>query len=250
MLCDKNYFNKFLYTCNQLIINGKYNNDICLVIGDDLYNSDLLKNKIIIDNNINIKYFPDLKFPTQILEVFNDIDRNELWKKKIFQYHKIYLFDTYFKQWDYIFYIDCGMQIFDDIIPIISSRKKNRLLAHSDAYPIYQWKLNIQFSNKLKTIKNTYYDELIKTYNLNIDYFQTTIMLYDTNIINDNTFNNLYDLIIKYPISITNDQGIIALYFTNIENKFEQIKIKDENTYYYDYLSRNNNNRYIMLKMS
>jgi hypothetical protein len=37
-LCNKPYFNKFIYTCNQLITNGKYNGNICLVVGDDLNN--------------------------------------------------------------------------------------------------------------------------------------------------------------------------------------------------------------------
>ena len=85
-------------------------------------------------------------------------------------------------------------------------------------------------------------------YDLDIDYFQTCVMLYDTNIIHKDTFKNLYELIIKYPISGTNDQGIIALYFTNIEKKYEQIPIKDDNIYFYDYLPRNQNNKYIMLK--
>lgn len=86
------------------------------------------------------------------------------------------------------------------------------------------------------------------TYNLNDDYFQTTIMLYDTKIIENDTYDNLLNLLIEYPISITNDQGIIALYFTNIQPLFKQIKTHNEILYFYDYLSRNKNNKYIMLK--
>ena len=40
-LCNKAYFNKFINTCNQLITNGKYNGNICLVIGDDLHNDQM-----------------------------------------------------------------------------------------------------------------------------------------------------------------------------------------------------------------
>ena len=83
---------------------------------------------------------------------------------------------------------------------------------------------------------------------MNDDYFQTTIMLYDTKIIENDTYDNLLNLLIEYPISITNDQGIIALYFTNIKPLFKQIKTHNEFIYFYDYLSRNNNNKYIMLK--
>jgi hypothetical protein len=74
-------------------------------------------------------------------------------------------------------------------------------------------------------------------------------MLYDTKIIKHDTYDNLLGLLKEYPISITNDQGIIALYFTNIQSTFKQIKTHNQDTYFYDYLSRNSNNKYIMLKM-
>ncbi len=172
-----------------------------------------------------------------------NLNRLPFWYDKIFQYHKLYLFHTFFKKWKYIFYIDCGVNIFDDISPILKCSSPSKLLAHSDAFPTYEWKLHHQFD---KT--NILYGQLSKRYDLNINYFQTTIMLYDTNIIEDNTFENLLKLTKDFPISITNDQGIIALYFSSINRNFDQIRTQDENTYYYDYLSRNSSNKYIMLK--
>ena len=166
------------------------------------------------------------------------------WFQKLFQFHKLHLFNTFFKQWDYIFYLDCGIHIFSDISPIINEITENTLFAHSDAYPTYEWKLHDQFDKS----NIEYFSKLNNTYNLNVDYFQTTMMLYDTNIITDDTYNNLLNLLIEYPISITNDQGIIALYFTNIQPLFKQIKTHHEFIHFYDYLSRNNNNTYIMLK--
>jgi len=243
-LCDKPYFNKFIYTCNQLITNGKYNGDICLVIGDDLYNDDLLECDTIKNNNIIIKYFPNIIFSDNFLNVNNTINTDGRHLTKKFQWHKLHLFNTFFKKWDYIFYLDCGITIFSNISSITDTVSENTLLAHSDAYPSYEWKLHTQFD------KNNvgYFTKLDSIYNLNIDYFQTTIMLYDTKIIEDNTYNDLLKLTFDYPISRTNEQGIIALYFTNIKPLFKQIKTNDENKYYYDYLSRNSNNEYIMLK--
>jgi hypothetical protein len=124
--------------------------------------------------------------------------------------------------------------IFSNISPIINEITENTLLAHLEAYPTYEWKLHSQF-DKTNT---EYFTKLNNKYNLNKDYFQTSIMLYD----------NLLNLLIEYPISITNDQGIIALYFTNIQPLFKQIKTHNEHIYFYDYLSRNYNNKYIMLK--
>jgi hypothetical protein len=242
-LCDKNYFNKFLYTCEQLVTNGKYTGQICLVIGDDLNNDPMLQHPLIVQNNIIITHFPNLPFTHQFLYIQEHMEREPHWFRKIFQYHKLHLFNTYFKRWNYIFYLDCGLTIFDDVNPVINERKPNALLAHSDAFPTYKWKLHNQFEKK-----SAFFSSLSNKYNLNIDYCQTTIMLYDTSIIEEDTFNNLYNLMTEFPISITNDQGIIALYFTNIKPFFQQIQIKNDDTYFYDYHSRQPNSRYIMLK--
>lgn len=244
-VCNKNYFSKFINTCNELITNGKYKGDICLVIGNDLLNDDLLKCDMIINNKIIIKHFPDIVFTNEWLEINSKIktDGRNLTKK--FQWHKMHLFNTYFKRWEYIFYIDAGMKIFSDVSPLLNEQTKNTLLAHSDGYPSYEWKLDIQFCKS----NEEYYTKLSNKYNLNIDYFQTGIMLFDTEIINDNTFTDLLNLSFEYPISRTNEQGIIALYFTNIRPLFKQIKTHNEHTYFYDCLSRNKNNKYIMLKM-
>ena len=243
-LCDKAYFNKFIYTCNQLITNGNYNGNICLVVGDDLYKSDLLNCDVINNNNILVKHFPNIQFSNNFLDIQKKINRPSHWLQKQFQFHKLHLFNIFFKKWNYIFYLDCGINIFSDISPIINEMTENTLFAHSDAYPKYEWKLQNQF-DKTNT---EYFTKLNNKYNLNIDYFQTTIMLYDTSIIKNDTYDDLLNLTYEYPISKTNEQGIIALYFTNIQPLFRQLKTHNEHIYFYDYLSRNKNNKYIMLK--
>jgi|GEM_PF-2747396 len=240
LLCNKRYFPKFLDTVQLLVTKGNYHGDICLVIGDDLVGDELLNHKVIRKNHILVKHFPDLSFPDSFL----DVARNLPNFGKLFQYHKLHLFNTYFKQWQTLLYIDCGMKIHSDIRPILKAKKSGVLLAHSDAYPSYFWKLYDQFSKE----EADYYDKLSENFNLEVDYFQTTMMLYDTSIIQEDTFQNLYDLALKYPISITNDQGIIALYFTNIAAVWEQIALHDEKRFFYDYLKREKGNKYIMLK--
>lgn len=70
---NKIYFNKFIDTFSQLISKGKYKKDICLIIGDDLHNNKLLDCDFIKNNNIIIKYFPDIKFTTQFYNINNTI---------------------------------------------------------------------------------------------------------------------------------------------------------------------------------
>jgi len=243
-ITDKAYFHRFLHTCSQLLTNGNYRGNICLVIGDDLLNDNMLQHEIIVKNNIVMKHFPNIHFNEKFLQVNNTLNTDGRNITKKFQWHKLHLFNTFFKRWDYVFYLDCGITIFSDVSPMIHEMKENTLLAHSDAYPIYEWKLQCQFDKDI----DEYFSKLNNTYNLNVDYFQTTIMLYDTNIIEEDTFVNLLNLSLEYPISRTNEQGIMALYFTNIKPFFEQIKTHNEYTHFYDYLPRNNSNRYIMLK--
>ena len=233
LVCNKNYFTKFMNTCSDLIKYGNYKGDICLVIDDDLVGDKLLDLSIIKDNNIIIKHFEKITIPQKKYE-------NANYKHKVDGCSlKFNLFKTYFKKWDFIFYMDCGIHIYDDISPIINEATENKLLAHSDAYPTYKWKLRGQFNEDI---------ELNKIYNLDIDYFQSTILLFDTNIIEDNTFTEIIDLVNKYPTGRTNDQCYLSLYFIIIKPCWKQIKIKNNKTYFYDYLSRNKENKYIMLK--
>jgi hypothetical protein len=242
-VCNQAYLHKFYNTCSQLITVGNYKGEICLVIGDDLAHHNFSFNETI-KNKITIKHFPNIQFPKKFTEINNKINTDGRNITKKFQWHKLHLFNTFFKKWDYIFYIDCGMIIFSDITPMLNEVTENTLLAHSDAFPTYEWKLHNQFDKNY----TEYFRKLNNAYNLNIDYFQTTIMLYDTKIINDNTYDELLQLTYEYPISKTNEQGIIALYFTNIHPVFEQIKTHNENTRFYDFISRNKDNKYIMLK--
>lgn len=234
-VCNKNYFTKFADSCSQLIKYGNHKGDICLVIDDDLVGDKLLESSIIKDNNIIVKHFKKVAIPEEKY-------KNASYKDKVDGCSlKFNLFKTYFKKWDFIFYMDCGIRIYDDISPMVNEATKSKLLAHSDAYPTYEWKLRIQFNED---------SELNKMYDLNTDYFQSTIMLFCTNIIEHNTFTEILDLVNKYPTGRTNDQCYLSLYFILVKPRWEQIKIKNENTYFYDYLSRNNENKYIMLKLS
>lgn len=244
LVSNKKYMNKFFETLKQLRYNGKYYGDICYVYGDDMKDeTELLQ---VLDNTPNLytKYFPDIQFSKETLQKMSKINRENTWMKKIFQYHKLYLFTSYFKKWDYIFYIDCGVKIYNPIEPLLKTAQKDTLLVHSDAYPTYQWKLHQQFDKSKPE-----YLKLNKEFNLNINYFQTTIMLYDTNIIEDNTFNDLLKLSIEYPISRTNDQAIIALYYTNVKKCAKQIPIRNNRTFFYDYIYRHQRYPYIMTKM-
>lgn len=250
--CDRNYYDRFKYTCQQLITIGNYHGPIVLMVFDDF--KYIENDAFIIKNKIIIKIFPHLQFSNEFLNYQKQLDRFPHWFHKRFQFNKFLLFDVYFKNWNYVFYMDCGMIIMSDISPILNEKKRNKLLANRDGVdnetitdftpqtPGDGIKIGDQF------VKNEpFYSKLKNTFNMKQKCFQTTVMLYDTNIIEDNTVSELFNLLQEYPISRTNDQGIVSLYFTQINPVWEQIRRKNKDIYFYDYV-RCVDEKYIMVK--
>lgn len=240
---DLNYLHKFVQTALTLRHEGQYKGDICLIVGDDLNEHPVLKEPVFEYLTIRVQYFPNFVIPEETLQIMARLHRPEHWFPKRFQYHKFHLFHIFFKQWKRIFYMDCGITIVGPIQPILDCWQEGVLLAHSDAYPTYEWTLKDQFVNL-----SPYSDRLKEHHTLSVDYPQTTILLFDSAIIQETTEQELYQLMLDYPNSVTNDQGILALYFTSIRPLWKQIPTGNESSNFYDYMNRNNGKPYIMLK--
>jgi hypothetical protein len=235
-VCNFRYLDKFIATCGNLIEIGDYHGPIVLVVGDDLPAVDTHPFIVEHAHQIQVRHYPDIVFSS---ETFAAIQKtNAACGKsgfKLFQYHKFHIFTPFFRQWDYIFYVDCGAKIYAPIAPILESKKPSKLVAHSDAYPSYQWRLKDQFTDTIS----------IDQWNGSADYFQSTIMLFHSALIRDTTFDDLVKLATKYTNSCTNDQGILNLYFAD---SWEQISLGDMETYYYDFNIRAQDRPYIMTK--
>ena len=67
------------------------------------------------------------------------------------------------------------------------------------------------------------------------NYFQTGVMYFDTRIINEQTFKEIIELVTNYPITITNEQGILNLYFIFVKNNYRQLieKVNEKISYFY-----------------
>ena len=211
LVFNEAFLDKARETVQQIRTAGLYSGDIVCVVGDDL------KNHAGSMGDMVVKYFPD---------VGRTKEKNDLYGvNKPFQFHKFYCFHKWFrKNYRKCFYIDVGTQIIKPIDRMINLDCSGGILAHSDAYPTYKWKLSFQFDGK-KFPKQ--YRKLSETYDLDRDYFQSTIMLYDTKIISDDTFDRLVEMSNAYHCNKTNTQGFMNLYFNCMRNVWEQIKIKD-----------------------
>jgi hypothetical protein len=258
--CNKPFLDKFFFSCNQLITNGKYNGDICLFIGDDLNNSNITEHPFIQKNKIIIKYFPEIKFTENFLKCREEFTKNAPRKWPLFMFNKLNVFNLYFKNWNYILYLDCGMHIFNDINPLINLKEENKFLANRDGIDGEDVDENLfrtlnnenKLGNAMKLhaqfFKNEpYYSKLKANYDVYKNAPQATMFLFDTNIIKNDTLSNLINLAHQYPILKTGDQPLIALYFTQIKPCWKQLKRKINNIYTYD-LVRCVREQYIMVK--
>jgi len=88
------------------------------------------------------------------------------------------------------------------------------MFGKADGYPKYLQPLSSQFDSS-----HHLYDDLSSQYNLNdLKYFQTGLMYFDTSIIKNQTLNDILKIAIKFPISKTNEQGILNLFFQSDDN--------------------------------
>lgn len=242
-VCNGSFLPEFKKTAYELRLNGLWDGDIILIIGDDLDENLLKLDQFIIEQKIKLLKFKNIVFDQETKEILESIktDGRNLTKK--FQWHKLHVFNDFFKQWDYVFYLDCGMKIHSNIEPILKLRQKNSFIGQSDNYPDNGWDLSVQFD---KT--NKLFDRLNEKYQLNIDYPQTGLMLFDTNLITENLFEELLTIVKEYPITKTNEQAYVSLYFTNINKKWVNLKIGDEDKYYYHPFRLNKDKDYIITK--
>ena len=123
------------------------------------------------------------------------------------------------------------MRINHEINELLDLAEENTLFAPYDAFPDLDWKLKSQFNTE-----SLIYEKLQAKYDLdNPKYFQTGILFYDTDIIKNNTFDELLTLSETYPISKNNEQGIMNLYFMYDFPVFKKLpdRIKSKKTYSY-----------------
>ena len=225
----KNNFNN-LY--NQLRVRGNYQGEILIITSKFtpyfLIRSIRKKNQVKVLRFKNIKFDKITELELNNLETFNDPNRN-ITKK--FQWHKLHLFDERMKNWDYVFYLDINMKIHYDINRILSHTPDNCFMARSDTYPNYDRDLKTQFDQT-----HPLYTELEKNYDLSVNnYFQTGVMYFDTKIISKQTKNQIINLVNKYPITVTNEQGILNLYLYLQKKIYRELpsKIDGYTSYFY-----------------
>ena len=242
LISNEPYINKALNSIKEIRSVGQWVDDIVLLVSENLYNNPQLK-KIAEKNNIILRKVPNRSFKKQ-MDLWRKQDRHperSYILQREFMYNKFLVFDMYFRKWDIVFYLDAGCSIYDSLERFKKSAVPNNCIyAHSDAYPyINNWYLSGQFDIDVFDNNNDKKD-FINNYSkyFGDDYFQGTLFIYDTNILENDTVSSLFNLNDKYPVAIRMDQGILNLYFNCDRKLWKQISIKDDKGFLYDFNKR------------
>jgi len=224
----RKYFSKFY---NNLVNNGKFDGDVIILTTNK--NPTFLIKNIRSNKKIKVLRLPKIKFRKSVASRYKNLDTKgqpNRFDTKFFQWFKVNLFDERLKSWDYILYLDINLTVHFDINPLLKNLPINKFFAKPDGYPNYQQKLISQFDTSQPEIET-----LKKEYDLDdLKYFQTGLMFYSTNWITKNTKQDILDIANTYPISITNEQGILNLYFQN-KNIYQELPeyLEEYLLYYY-----------------
>ena len=232
VVADFKYLYRYFYSFKRdLQLNGNYFGEI-LIITSLLSPTFLLPSTY--SSKVKILRKKKIKLSRSTINILNSNDTKGQPNRNInkkFQWHKINLFDTSVKNWNYIFYLDINMKIHNDISGILSIKPNNKIFARADSYPEYKNNLSSQFDKNTES-----YIKLKEKYDLTINnYFQTGLLYFDTNIVNTKTKERLIELSEQYPCTITNEQAICNLYFIFEENLYEELvaEINNEISYFY-----------------
>lgn len=224
----RKYLNNFI---ENIRVKGNYSGEVLVVTS---FFTPIFLLKIKNKHSLQFIKFRKIKFKRDTdksLKNLNSKGQPNRHIYKNFQWYKVHLFDSKFKNWNYVFYMDINLIIHDDVNQIIKLKEKEKLLAREDSYPNFDWKLSEQFD----TTDNRFI-ELSKKYDLNItNYFQTGLMIFDTKIINNFTKSEIIDLVNEFPITLTNEQAIFNLYFIYHSKAYKALpaQVDGKTTYYY-----------------
>jgi len=239
LVTDISYWEKTKKTILDLRSIGKWNGNIVVYTID----FDLNHNFKDLYNIIEVK-FPIIEKDILLKKIgkdgFSNSDKREL--NKLNQWEKLHIFDSYFKRWQRIVFLDAGIRIFDDIKFLLELDYKNKILAPIDGKHYQHNKFKDQLSYDNQEAFNylmSQYDSSILTSN----HMLNCIWIYDTNILDLCDKNKLLDAMNNYPLCRTNEMGIMNLLFHFKYNLWQPFPVKASNgKYLFDWCEANNPN--------
>ena len=242
---DRAYVDRYRYTLEAARGVGKWDRDIVCLAGPDIAND---PDFVALNqrHGVEIKKFPEIDTTALMSKIGTPFTKglgNEY--RKRFQYHKFHVFDDWFRKWDYVFYLDCGLHIHGDLNRFTRFEyTPGYYYAHCDNYPRFKTCLRDQFEPR-----EPYISELAAKINLDHYAFQTTVQIFHTQLLAGAAKDRLIEIMEDYPIALTNDQPITNILFNSLWNCWRWLPIRDKEGCLYDYFPRfEDADKYVMVK--
>jgi len=199
VLADKKFLGHFKSLYYSAVTNGKWNDDFVVIIPE----SD--KDEINEDDYKGVKFFYGKTLEGEPRP----------------HYYKYYLFDDYFKQWDWIFYCDMDVLFFNEIDLDLDKKRKDVIYANecNESPLLHQFEHR---PNKIKDFNERQNDRFrwMKDNWSNTPSFQSCFMLFHKDMITKDRFNRLLNLHQEWYIDLdlcihglTEEQSIINVEF-------------------------------------
>lgn len=192
IVSDSNYLEHAKYLFSSVKLTGNWSGDFCLIA-----------------NNVDDSLLTDFKkYGVKILH--RNIEN--------YYYANFFVFDEYFKNWDFVTYMDCDFTIFGDINKIVNGDDLKKPLLHVEMEPFRVHQYFCQ--GWVETEKNKSLKGLREIYDLDKFGFNAGHLSFNTSIINENTLSDLIKLSeslknINNHCTIGSDQPIFNLYFSD-----------------------------------
>ena len=235
---------------------GNYSGDIVLLCDDCSYSSRLAGTTLSSTelervSFENVSRLIDISPPNRVCADSKILNQKQ-YKKRTAQwkayYAKLAVFSPYFKRWGRVLYFDSMMEIalprLNHFFTKIDSA--GSLMANIDGFPSMKWTLKTQF---IEECDKRLFDQLSRTLDMSErGYFQSTVMLYDTSIMDEKAFETLIRMYQKWGPIADGDQAIFNIYFNSFKKLYKPLPyILDDGSIPYDYFKRVPNAHYIVV---
>jgi hypothetical protein len=213
LITDEKYFAKAKRTIIDLRSIGQWTGDIVLIpVGFSLphnfrdYYRIIEKSFSPIDKSLLLEKLNHRPFP-------DTIDQREI--HKLNQWEKLHVFDPFFIRWKRVVFLDAGLRILDKVDYLLGLDYKNSFIAPDDGgnfiipNPAKRFITQVSMSDP-ETLDRVLFDfgETI----LESNYFLNCIWIYDTQILDICSKQEMIDAMTEYPICKTNEMTIMNLF--------------------------------------
>ena len=212
LVCDAPYFGKAKRTVEDLRWRGEWDGDIVLVsVG--FYPSATWADFM----GVQVRTMPPIDV-SGLLTAWSihpiQPMADQRHTKKLAQWNKLYVFDTWFQQWDRVVFLDAGMRVLNSVAPLLELPWRGAFLAPDDTQPgdnghRFACQLDLTANPAVKERMET----LFGTEMYGQKYFMNCIWVYDTALLNRCNLTHLQQGMNAFPICMTNEMALLNLYF-------------------------------------